>query len=256
MIGRELRRIAIAATFLTRLPWVARFASGDPVELGRSARWFPLVGIGIGLIGGLVYLGAAQAWAPAVAALLALAAMVLATGAFHEDGWADTFDGLFGGWTIERRLEIMRDSRIGTYGALALVLLVLGKWQALASLAPGAVLPVLVAAHAGARWSTLALARALPYVREASAMKPVAGGIGPLELAVGTGVTLAAIGVAAATVGPWFAAAGVTATLALVAGAAALYRARLGGITGDALGAANQAVELAWLLAAAALVGS
>lgn len=254
MIVRELRRIATAATFLTRLPWVARYASGDPVELGRSARWFPLIGMVVGSVGGLVYLLASAIWDSALAALIALAAMLLLTGAFHEDGWADTFDGLFGGWTPERRLEIMRDSRIGAYGAIALIMLLLGKWQALASVAARDAMVVLIGAHAAARWSTLALALALPYVRGTSAMKPVASGIGPPELAIGTGAAIAAIILVGLQFGPWFVALGITATLTLVVGAAGLFRARLGGITGDCLGAINQATELVWLLTAAAVV--
>jgi adenosylcobinamide-GDP ribazoletransferase len=254
VIGTELRRIATAATFLTRLPGVARCALGDPVELGRSARWFPLVGIAIGALGAGVYWAASSIWPPALAALAAIAAMVLATGAFHEDGLADAADGLFGGWTAERRLEIMRDSRVGTFGAMALVLLVLGKWQAIAALDPGEALPVLIGAHAAARWSTLALARALPYVRDAGAMKPVASGIGPVELAVGSLVTLAALAALGLAAGVVLVAIGAVATLVIVAASAALYRARIGGITGDCLGATNQLVEVAWLLAAAAVL--
>lgn len=254
MIALELRRLATAATFLTRLPWVAAAASGDPAELGRSARWFPLIGVVVGAIGGGVYLATAQIWSPSLAAILALASMALATGAFHEDGWADAFDGLFGGWTTERRLEIMRDSRIGTYGGLALVLLVLAKWQALASLVPWTALLVLITAHAAARWSTLALAQMLPYARDGGAMKPIATGIGATELAVGTIVLLAAMAALGHGLGWWLPATGAVATLLLLVGAASLFRARLGGVTGDCLGAANQAIELAWLLLAAAFV--
>lgn len=256
MIAREAQRLATAATFLTRLPWVAKAASPDPVELGRSARWFPLIGVVVGAIGGGVYVAAAQIWPTSIASILALVAMVLATGAFHEDGWADAFDGLFGGWTVQRRLEIMRDSRIGTYGALALLLLVLAKWQALASLAPLSALLVLITAHAAARWSTLVVAQMLPYARDAGAMKPVATGIGPTELLIGTIVLLATMVVLGQGLGWWLVATGAVTTLLLLVGATALFRARLGGVTGDCLGAANQAVELAWLLLAAAFVSA
>lgn len=256
MIGRELRRMATAATFLTRLPLIARCASGDPLELGHSARWFPLIGCVVGAIGGAIYLGAAAIWAPGLAALIALAAMVLVTGAFHEDGWADAFDGLFGGWTVERRLEIMRDSRIGTYGALSLLLLLAAKWQALASLPPAEAFPVLVAAHAMARWSTLVLARSLPYVREQGPMKPVASGIGAVELGIGTLSAVLVLSLLATCSSLWLVALGTAATLVLMAGAALLFRARIGGITGDCLGAANQAIELLWLLMAAALLAA
>lgn len=256
MIRTELIRIATAATFLTRLPLVARWASPNPAELGRSTRWFPLIGVLVGAIGGLAYLAAATVWSREVAALIALAVMVLSTGAFHEDGWADTFDGLFGGWTAERRLEIMRDSRIGTYGALALLLLLLGKWQALAALSPAAAVVVLIAAHAMARWSTLPLARALPYVREGGPMKPVASGIGVAEVSLGAVIVLLAMTAVVVHVGWWLPVIATSASLLVMAGGALLYRMRLGGVTGDALGAANQAVELVWLLTASAVLSA
>lgn len=248
MIARELRRLATAATFLTRLPWVARWASGEARELAASVRWFPLVGAVVGAFGASAMLALDRVLPAGLAALLAVAAMLLLTGAFHEDGWADSFDGLWGGTDREQRLAIMRDSRIGTYGAAALVLLLLARWQCLVHI-PAAWLPAaLIAAHAWARWTTAALCRLLPYARSEGPNKPVAAGVGTPELAIASMLAVTAtiplVQVATAALGLAL----VALTAAVVHGAMRLLRARLGGITGDTLGAANVAVEVGALL--------
>lgn len=253
-VRRELTRMATAATFLTRAPWVARFASGDPAELGASVRWFPLIGVGTGAVIAGVYALAALAMSPLLAAVLAVAAGLLATGAFHEDGWADAFDGLFGGHTPARRMEIMRDSRLGTYGAAALLLLLIAKVAAVSTLSPQVALVALVALHAWSRASAPWLARALPYVHGDGPMKPVADGVGRREVTIATLVALLAT-LPLAWIAPWTAAALIALTVPLWWGAAALFRARIGGVTGDCLGAVNQATELLWLVMLAAIVG-
>jgi adenosylcobinamide-GDP ribazoletransferase len=255
MIARELVRIATAATFLTRAPWIARWSSGDPSELAASVRWFPLVGVGIGLWAAAVYFAADALLPREVAALLAVAAMVLATGAFHEDGWADSFDGLWGGMDRERRLAIMRDSRIGTYGAVALILMLALRWACLVHLPAAWLLAALVAAHAWARWTAPALVLLLPYARDGGANKPIAEGAGQTELLVGTVVAMAATTPLALVAPPASVLALPVLVLCVAAGAAALLRAKLGGITGDALGGTNIATELAVLVALLAWVG-
>src|SRR5215217_5242711 len=125
-----LRRFLLAVQFLTRLP-VPRGLATTETELGKAAAFFPLVGIIVGASAAAVFL-LGQRFAPlSVAVFLTLAFAAFITAGFHEDGLADTFDGLGGGWTRDRALEIMRDSRIGTYGSLALIFLVLGKYIAL-----------------------------------------------------------------------------------------------------------------------------
>jgi hypothetical protein len=119
--ARELEYFFGAIRFFTRLPvpaWVGHSAEA----LNRSARYFPAVGLLIGGIGALVFIAAAQFWPQPVAVLLSMAATIYATGAFHEDGLADTVDGLGGGWEKLRILEIMKDSRVGSYGVVAMVL--------------------------------------------------------------------------------------------------------------------------------------
>ena len=127
MIRRELESFLAAVRFFTRLPvpaWVGHSAAGLPAAI----RWFPAVGALIGSLAALVYLLAAQVWPAQVALLLSMASSIYLTGAFHEDGLSDTVDGLGGGWDKERILAIMKDSRLGNYGAIAL-------WLACASTA-------------------------------------------------------------------------------------------------------------------------
>ena len=122
-LGREATRYLVAQQFLTRLPtpgWV----DYEPGGLARSARYFPLVGLVVGALSALIWLIFAPILPASLAAGLAIAVMILATGALHEDGFADCCDGLGGGANQERALEIMRDSRIGAYGAIGLVMVI------------------------------------------------------------------------------------------------------------------------------------
>ncbi|MDA0744712.1 MAG: adenosylcobinamide-GDP ribazoletransferase, partial [Proteobacteria bacterium] len=149
MIGREARLFVCALQFLTRLP-TPSLRDFQPEWIQQSARWFPLVGQVVGLIAAVILYGAAQVWSPWIAALLAVAAGVAMTGGFHEDGLADTADGLGGGQTRARRLEIMKDSRLGSYGALALGLTLALRVAALAMLvavSPWMAAAALVASH-------------------------------------------------------------------------------------------------------------
>src|SRR5574343_785967 len=150
MIRRELEYFFGAVRFFTRLPvpdWVGHSAAA----LNRSARYFPAVGLLVGGIGALVYLATLQLWPPPVAVLLSMAATIYATGAFHEDGLSDTVDGLGGGWDKLHILEIMKDSRVGSYGVIATALALLGRYALLAGLDPAAVPLALLAGHALSR---------------------------------------------------------------------------------------------------------
>lgn len=248
-LRRHVDDAATAVVFLTRIP-VPWTIPDLHARLPRATTWFPVVGLLIGLIGALTWLLVDAYCGRVLASIAAVAATALATGAFHEDGLADTFDGLGGSPDRERALEIMKDSRIGTYGALVLLLVLLGRIVALAELhtfAPAA----LVGAHVLARWSSLPLIRALPYARvDGGTGKPFAGGVTGAGLAVATVfaaiVTLALWGLGA--VATWI---GVIAVSLLLAG---WFRRRLGGITGDTLGAVNQFTELVALLVLVALM--
>ena len=157
---RQLQLFLCAVQFLTRVPTPA-LRGFESDWISRSARYFPLVGMLVGGVCAAVFWGAAQLWSGWLPALLAIAAGVLVTGAFHEDGLADTADGLGGGSTLAKRLTIMKDSRIGTYGALALGLVLALKAAALAELPAGLGAWALVAAHAGGRGAAVLAMRAL-----------------------------------------------------------------------------------------------
>jgi adenosylcobinamide-GDP ribazoletransferase len=239
-----------AAVFLTRLP-IARFASPETGLLARSMRAFPLVGVGIGLIGWAGYALAAALGLPlAIAALLALLATVLATGALHEDGLADTADGFGGGGDPARKLAIMRDSRSGAFGVIALVFSLTLRGAALAALADlssSAVGLALIAAHAASRAAIPVVMRNLEAARGdglgASAGQPDDAAI---LWCLGLGALAALI-----CLGPGRGLVAVIVTAAAVALFAALARRQIGGYTGDVLGAVQQIGEIAMLLSAA-----
>jgi adenosylcobinamide-GDP ribazoletransferase len=240
----ELR---LAAGFLTCLPVAAPAAS--PAGALAQASWaFPVVGTAVGFIGALVYaLAAALGLPPLASALLALAATAAASGALHEDGLADSADGLLGGGTVVTRLAIMRDSRSGPYGVLALIFSVGLRAAALAALGdPVRVAAALVAAHAAARGGLPLVLRALDPARSdglgALAGRPEAG-TAWTAAAIGAAIALVALRVGAGVVALLVAGA----AMALVAG---LARRRIGGYTGDVLGAVEQVGETVMLLAA------
>lgn len=242
MIQREWRLLLTAVQFLTRVP-VPAWVGHGPAQLDQAMRYLPLVGVGVGLVGAAVLLLAGAGLPRPVAALLSVAATLLLTGALHEDGLADTLDGLFGGANREAALRIMRDSRLGTYGAAGLTL-ALGLKAAALSALPAAV-PVLVAGHAGSRLLVVCVLAGLPYARADGKAAPVAGGIGVTELAVaGACGVLPMLALGSRAVPALLLAAGLAWAMAR------WFRRRLGGYTGDGLGAVQQATELTILLVA------
>src|SRR5579863_1512233 len=225
-----------ALAFLTRLP-VRRAADSETPEPNlAAASWaFPLVGVVIGIIGGGAYAIAAGIGLPRLAAaLIAIGATAIATGGLHEDGLADTADGFGGGATREEKLGIMRDSRTGVYGVLALVFSVALRVVALGQIATGwRVLGALIAAHALARGLLPAVLRLLEPARSdglgADAGHPEQGVV-LWSLGIALIVTLLAVGLR-----PGLSA--VVAGLAVAAVIAWLAQRQIGGYTGDALGA-------------------
>ena len=228
---------------LTRLPIsVGRQAAAR----GAQSAWaYPLVGVVVGAIAALAAATALSVTgSAAVAAGFALIAMAASTGALHEDGLADTVDGFWGGWEIERRLEIMKDSRIGTYGVLALVFSVGLRWVALTDvIAGGGLVAALLAMGALSRVPMVALMFLLPNARSTGLSQTV-GRPGQNTLFLAMGVALAVglllIGISVIS---------VAVTLAIVVFAmVALARAKIGGQTGDVLGATQQISEIAVLM--------
>jgi adenosylcobinamide-GDP ribazoletransferase len=238
---RLIGDVQAAVAFLTRLPVGA---PGGP--LARACWAFPIAGLLVGGAGGGVFAAAdAAGLSSLVAALLAVAAMVVASGALHEDGLADTVDGLGGGATPERKLEIMRDSRSGVFGVLALIFSVALRAAAIAAIAdPVAVMAALLMASALSRGLLAGMMRALPLASK-DGLAAAAGRPGPgvVWSAAGLGGT-----VAVALFGP---AAGIGALAIGVVGVAVvagLARWQIGGYNGDTLGAAQQVAEIGVLI--------
>jgi adenosylcobinamide-GDP ribazoletransferase len=244
-----LRRFLIAIQFLTRLP-VPRSLETSAEELGQAAAFFPLVGIVVGGGAALVFLLLGYLLPQMSCVLGAVIFTAFITNGFHEDGLADTFDGFGGGWTKDRVLEIMRDSRIGTYGALALIFLILGKLNFLAALPHEQVWRWLIVAHTASRWTVLPLCSWLPYARAEGQGKLVAKQVGVMEAVIGS-VTFAA----PLLLLSWRAALAAALVTGLVTLLSGLYfRSRLQGITGDCLGATNQLAEVSLYLTAVILL--
>jgi adenosylcobinamide-GDP ribazoletransferase len=241
--------VLVALQFLTRLP--VRLPHWSDDWLNRCVRHFPLVGACVGLLSAWVLL--LPWWPPLVLALLVLALQACITGAFHEDGLADSFDALGGAVSREKALAIMKDSRIGSYGALALVLVTGLRAALLAALiAQGAwfAFAAWVAVQAWARWTPLLVMGRLPYAGDAEHAKAK-----PLALAMASHQPWLALPAALLALAPlaWLVGTRVLLVplLALLVALAMVVwlRRRLGGYTGDTLGATEQLAEVALLLA-------
>jgi adenosylcobinamide-GDP ribazoletransferase len=242
-LRQEAAYAVVAVQFLTRLP-VPALRSFRPSWMEASVAYFPFAGLLVGLISAAVWFAACGPWSPAIAAIMATCAGIAATGAFHEDGLADTADGLGGGQTREQRLLIMKDSRIGTYGIVTLIGALALKVAALALLSPMDGVYALISMHTLARVVPVVASAVVPYAGDVGVAKiaPVSPSRKRLMFAVVTGLlSLLLIPVLPGLHG-------------LVAGALAsswvLWRARvlIGGQTGDVLGAAEQVFEVVWML--------
>ena len=252
----QLRLFFIALQFFTRLP-IPRWVGFEPAWLNHASRYFPLVGVVVGAIGAAVYVIAAH-WLPApVAAVLSTAATIYLTGAFHEDGFADTCDGLGGGMTKERALEIMKDSRVGAYGAIGIVCMLGAKLAALATLPPLTAIGALLLAHPLSRLAATSLIWRMEYARAEGKAKPLAERMTTSEFGIAA-VTVAMEAVILLATG----AIDLRALLAAVlAGGAATwwlarkFSSRIGGYTGDCLGAVQQLSEAVMYIAILATLG-
>ncbi len=245
-----LRLFVVAARFLTRLPFPEpTFRDGD---LRRATGAFPLVGVLVAGAGIAAYAVVQPLWGVVAAVVVATAVEIGVTGAFHEDGLADVADGLWGGWTVADRLRIMRDSRLGTYGTVALVGVLALRVALLAELDPGWFWRATLVGHVLGRAAILVMVRLLPPADDGGSGAQVSQPTGPVGSAVGA-LTTAAVLVAALGTDGWVP---LLATVPPVVLTTILYRRRLGGITGDTLGATNQLVHLAALAAVALLPGA
>jgi len=227
-----------AVAFLTRIPIRRAFSTE---ETARASAWFPLIGGLLGAFYGVIWFGATRVLPAYVATVLVLIAEALLTGALHFDGLADAADGFGGGRTRDDVLRIMRDHAIGTYGAVALILMLLLTAACLVALkTPLLVAYWLIAGGALGRWAIVLLSRALPYARPSNA---VSAHIGTRELILAT-IPICALGFLLR----WRALLAAVLTLLVAAALGWYFRKRIGGVTGDTLGATAQICETAVLL--------
>lgn len=234
----------LALTFLTVLPW-PRLGQVGPGDLARSMFWFPWVGLILGLGFWGAFLGLQGFFPPAAAAALLLTLTVLATRGLHLDGLADTVDGLGGGNTPEKRLAIMKDSRLGAFGAVSLFLALLLKFAFFLAWMEKGLGAALILFPVLSRWGMVFLAYLSPYARPE-------GGLGQAMTAGVTGKAL--LGATLSVLALAWLTTRISGLLLLAAAAAVTwllgiyFRKRLGGVTGDVLGAANEVLEILVLM--------
>lgn len=249
-LKRQWRYFLVALISFTRIPVCCN--DFQATDMAKAMRFFPLVGILVGIAGALVFLASHFFLPVGMSVLLSMAATILLTGAFHEDGLADAIDGLGGGRNREQVLTIMADSRIGSYGAISLTVGLLIKYQALSNL-PVELIPmpmVLVAGHALSRWCATLLMRTQTYVKPEGKSKPFATQLSLHEMAIATffGWLPMVVAVIFLEIKPavFFVALVLVAIVGLWFGQ--VLKRRIGGYTGDCLGAMQQLTEIAFYL--------
>lgn len=251
----SLQYFLLAVGFFTRIP-VPAMPDFDENQLNHAAKYFPLVGVIVGLVGALAYCVSAVVLPHALAVLVSMAATIYLTGAFHEDGLADSADGLGGGWQREKILTIMQDSRLGTYGAVALFLMLFTKFQALNHLPSSAwsLLPVLlIVAHALSRLCAVWLMALLPYAKPDGKAKPLATQLSRLDILLGStfgllpflGFLFYLSNQYSINAIFYFSAMVLLTLVALLLWWRSKLKKWIGGYTGDTLGALQQMSELA-----------
>lgn len=286
----QLRLFLVALQFYSRIPVTGRLAAWlghDPAWLAPATRYFPLVGVVVASLTAIVYATFGLLLPHSVALVVAIAAGLMLTGAFHEDGLADTCDALGGHHDRARLLAIMQDSRIGTYGAAALILMLVGRFEILAALDPSWVGVTLVTAAAASRGCAIIVIWTLPYLRSEPAVtatptstagepdplasggasagfaspgkqpiaKPIAHNIAAIDTLIALAIAIAPSVLAAL----WTGQLRIFFFGMVCAGIALLWlrrrlRIRLGGYTGDTLGAVQQLTEIAFMAGALAMM--
>jgi adenosylcobinamide-GDP ribazoletransferase len=248
------RQLLAATSFLTRLP-VATASAFSAEELAKSSAWFPAIGALLGCGYVLVMALLSPLFPPTLVALLIVTAEALLTGALHMDGLADMADGFGGGKTREDVLRIMRDHCVGAYGAVALILLIGVKTVSVATLIERRrAIPFLILAPALGRWSTVFLSNLLPYARQTQQDGAAPGGsvptfVGRRELGIASAIAV----FIAIVVAGWRGIASCCAAALISWGLALLCDRRIGGVTGDTLGASTELCEAGVLLMAVSL---
>ena len=247
---KQLKLFFTALMFLTRIP-VPKWVGYSEENINKCNRYFPLVGGIIGIIGGFVFLLANFIFPQKIAIILSMSSTIILTGAFHEDGFADFCDGFGGGMTKEKILEIMKDSRMGAYGTIGMILILLLKFFALSSLPASTIIPALICGHSLSRTIAVSTMYSLPYVREdeLSKSKPVTKNlhISDLWIAIIIGVSTLLL------FKNWSVFIIVIPVLLTKFWFDRYLKKRIGGYVGDCLGAMQQVSEIVFYLSLLAL---
>ncbi|RZT01250.1 cobalamin-5'-phosphate synthase [Duganella sp. CF402] len=249
----QLRLFFTALQFFTRLP-IPGWVGFDPAWLNQASRYFPLVGLVVALMTSAAYALAAWLLPAPVAVIISTAFGIYITGAFHEDGFADMCDGFGGGMTPERVLEIMKDSRIGAYGAIGTICMLALKLTTLAMLPTLTAIAALLVAHPLSRLMATSLIWRLDYARAEGKAKPLAQKMsgGEFTLAALTAALPVAAVLALRWLPPLALLAGLVAAAIATIWLARMFVRRIGGYTGDCLGAVQQVTEVMFYLCALA----
>ncbi len=237
LLAKYWQYLLVALMFFTRIP--VHLPNYQESDLNKAAVFFPLVGVLVGAIGALTFLAAQLILPINMALLLSMAATLLITGAFHEDGLADAVDGLGGGLEHEQVLTIMTDSRIGSYGAIALVMVLLLKFQALSQLNTAQMSFVLIAGHALSRFCAVLVMYMQPYVKAQGKAKPLATQISLSALMMAACFGLLPLGFL-----PLIKLVALLPVVLIWFWFSAKIKSRIGGYTGDCLGAMQQLTEV------------
>lgn len=256
----ELRIFFTALMFYTRIPCPA-WVGHDPEYINKSTRYFPFIGWIVGLFAGAVLVLSLMVFPVTVAVVLSMISSILLTGAFHEDGFADVCDGFGGGWTDDNILDIMKDSRVGAFGMIGMVLLLLLKWTLTVELTTMWVdswivlLLIIIVAHSLSRCMASLMIFILPYVQKAdkSKVKPVSKSMSAPALIIGSITGLLPLIFLSYLLESWILLITLLPTLLMLFYLAGYFKKWIGGYTGDCLGATQQVTEIIILASLAGL---
>ncbi len=242
---RELKILFTTIMFYTRIP-VPKGVGFSDENLNRATRYFPLIGILVGGFGAITFMLAHTILSTTIAILISMILTILLTGAFHEDGFADFCDGFGGGYTKDKILDIMKDSRIGTYGTIALILILLSKFMLINEIRIDSIPIVFVSAHALSRLNPVILILSSRYVRQDdnSKSKPVGRKISFTTLLIALIFGLAPLFMLPIVFIPFLV---ILQVLILLVFRQYIHK-KIGGYTGDVLGALQQLSEIAYYL--------
>jgi adenosylcobinamide-GDP ribazoletransferase len=240
-VRSELETFLGALRFFTRLPVPGQLGQ-DGVALEKAIRYYPVVGMIIGAVAAVAFALTSCFWPKTLAVLAAMVAAIYVTGAIHEDGWSDMVDGFGGGWTKERILDIMRDSCVGSFGATALVVMLLARFFALVEIDLRLVPIALIAGHALSRLCATCVLSALDYARSDGKAKAFSNRLGRGELLLATVTGLLPL----LLFSPQQALLGLLLAVLSTLWLARMFKRQIGGYTGDCIGAVQQLAEVAF----------